>query len=94
YYTHQQDFETFRIAKAHVLKQLGNQSLYKMDEDDRKIFANAVREYVIDSTAIPVSLSAKLSKFEEVDNRYPNLTRVFEGNGYGVWERTSAAHIE
>jgi|TARA_B110000902_G_scaffold110428_1_gene130380 4-amino-4-deoxy-L-arabinose transferase-like glycosyltransferase len=94
YYTHQQDFESFRIAKAHVLKQLGNQSLYKMDEDDRKIFANAVREYVIDSTAIPVSLSAKLSKFEEVDNRYPNLTRVFEGNGYGVWERTSAAHIE
>ncbi len=87
YYTHQQDLESLKMAKKHILKQLGNQSLYKMDEDDRKIFANALREYVIDSTAIPVSLSAKLSKFEEVDNRYPNLTLVFEGNGYGVWER-------
>jgi hypothetical protein len=87
YYTHQQDLDSLRIAKEHVLKQLGSQSPYNMDEDDRKTFANALREYVIDSTAIPVSLSAKLSKFEEVDNRYPNLTRVFEGNGYGVWER-------
>lgn len=94
YYTHQQDFAELREAKEQVLNKLEIPSLYQMNEDERKIYSNAVRDYVIDSTSMPVSLSAKLSKFEEVDKRYPNLERVFEGNGYGVWERTKSSGAE
>lgn len=87
YYTHQQDFEELESVKEHVLEKLEIPSLYQMNEDDRKIYTNAVRDYVIDSTTIPMSLSAKLSKFKSVEERYPNLKKTFEGNGYGVWER-------
>ena len=63
----------------------------KMNQEDKKNFDNALRDYIIDSTAIPFSLSAKVAKFEEVENRYPNARRVFTGNGYGVWERAKEA---
>jgi len=44
---------------------------------------------VIHHTNIPVSISAKVQKFEEMGNNYPELTMVFEGNGYGIWERNA-----
>jgi len=89
FYTKQQDFQELKDVKAKILQEY-QMSTYDMNEAERKIFTNAVRDYVIDSTAIPVSLSAKLFKFEEVKERYPNLTKTFEGNGYGVWERVIA----
>jgi len=87
FYTHQQDFEELKEVKDLVLAKLSISSIYQMNEEQRKLYSNTVRDYVIDSTSIPVSLSAKLNKFDEIDQRYPNLKQVFEGNGYGVWER-------
>jgi hypothetical protein len=32
-------------------------------------------------------VSAKKTKFETIEDEYPNLVNVFDGNGFGVWER-------
>lgn len=88
FYTHQSDFESLREVKRKVMRQDNVKSSYlKMNQEDKKNYDNAVRDYVIDSTSLSFSLSAKVSKFKEVEQRYPNAKRVFTGNGYAVWER-------
>ena len=65
----------------------GIKSLYDFNQHEKKIFDNQVRDAVILNTEIPFSITARISKFEELEANYPNLIKVFEGNGYGVWER-------
>jgi hypothetical protein len=47
-----------------------------------------VRNFVIDSTAMPFSLSTKITQKHAVEAQYPDvLHQVFSGNGYVVYER-------
>jgi len=71
-----------------ILDEYGYNSIYELDQHEKKIFSNRVRDYVVNNTAIPLTISAKFSKFNSLQQNYPNLIKVFEGNGYGVWERT------
>lgn len=89
YYTHQQDFDEIRAIKKYVLAQeFGRASYLQMNQDDKKDFDNAVRNFVIDSTAMPFSLSTKITQKHAVEAQYPDvLHQVFSGNGYVVYER-------
>jgi hypothetical protein len=88
YYTEQQDLASVAKLKLRFLKQADIASIYDLNQDAKKDYDFIVREYIINETNIPITLSAKVQKFDEIKTLYPHLTQVFEGNGYGVWERT------
>jgi 4-amino-4-deoxy-L-arabinose transferase-like glycosyltransferase len=87
FYTAQQDLPEVNLIKEKLLKEMGLNSLTDLNQFDKNEFDNEVRDFVISETTIPVSVSVKAQKFEEMTARYPELKKVFEGNGYGVWER-------
>ena len=45
---------------------------------------------MVRETDIPISISAKVQKFDEISEIYPELKKVSEANGYGVYERAEA----
>jgi hypothetical protein len=87
YYTQQNKLEQVVEVRQKMLNDQGIKSLYDFNQHEKKIFDNQVRDAVILNTEIPFSITARISKFEELEANYPNLIKVFEGNGYGVWER-------
>ena len=87
YYTSHQNLNELRDVKQQLLSEKKLTSITQLDQFKKNKFDNEVRDYVIHDTHIPVSVSAKVQKFEEMSTYYPELTMVFEGNGYGVWER-------
>ena len=89
YYTSHQDLNELREVKQQLLAQKKILSITELDQFKKNEFDNEVRDFVIHHTNIPVSVSAKVQKFEEMGNNYPELTMVFEGNGYGIWERNA-----
>ena len=89
YYTSHQDLNELREVKQQLLAQKKIMIITELDQFAKNEFDNEVRDFVIHHTNIPVSISAKVQKFEEMGNNYPELTMVFEGNGYGIWERNA-----
>lgn len=89
YYTKQKNTKEVQEIKDIILNKNGYNSIYELDQNDKKIFSNQVRDYIVNNTDIPFTISAKISKFNSLQQSYPNLTKVFEGNGYGVWERST-----
>ena len=87
YYTHQQELTEVALIRKELLNKKGYSEILDLDQFAKAKFDNEVRDYVIRKTNIPVSVSAKVQKFESVEEKYPMLEKVFEGNGYGVWER-------
>jgi len=87
YYTHQQELTEVAFIRKELLNKKGYSEILDLDQFAKSKFDNEVRDYVIRKTNIPVSVSAKVQKFESVEKKYPMLEKVFEGNGYGVWER-------
>jgi hypothetical protein len=87
YYTNAEPIAALEQVKSTLLKEekLAS-SFYHLNQFEKKEFDNKVRDYVINHTTIPVSVSAKVNKFEAMES-YTNLEQVFSGNGYGVWER-------
>jgi hypothetical protein len=73
-----------------LLNKKGYSEILDLDQFAKGEFDNEVRDYVIRKTDIPISVSAKIQKFKSVGEKYPTLVKVFEGNGYGVWERAKA----
>ncbi len=86
FYTQQQDLEDAREIKLSVSKLMGKNSLFEMSQFEKQEFDVRVRDYIIRETELPISVSVKIDKFERMQT-YPELIKVFEGNGYGVWER-------
>ena len=89
YYTSHQDLNEVREVKQQLLAQKKIMSITELDQFAKNEFDNEIRDFVIHHTNIPVSISAKVQKFEEMGNNYPELTMVFEGNGYGIWGRNA-----
>lgn len=87
FYTHQKNSPEINSIKLAMLEKKGLSSFYELNQHEQKELSNSVRDYVIKETVIPITLSAKIDKFKEVNVKYPELKLVFEGNGYGVWER-------
>lgn len=92
YYTHQAPFDELNNTKVTIIKRLELVDLYSLNEAERQAFYIYHRDYVVRETKIPVSISAKVTKFEEIEEIYPELERVYMGNGYGVYERATVAH--
>jgi len=86
YYTHHNQIAELNEVKLKLLNEKGLASFYDLKQGDKLIFDSEVRNYVIENTNIPVSVSAKIDKFDEMRS-FKQLKRVFIGNGYGVWER-------
>ncbi len=87
FYTQQKKFADASDAKSSIMKDIGVCSLTNLGQNDKKRFDNAVRDFVILETEIPISLSVKQANFSFISEKYPDLHMVFHGNGYGVWER-------
>ncbi|MGB1037785.1 MAG: ArnT family glycosyltransferase [Bacteroidia bacterium] len=87
YYTKQKSFSELDQAKQVCIKRQNIESMYDLDQNEKKYFDNALRDLIIRETDLPVSVSCKIQKFESIQQIYPELKLVFEGNGYGVWER-------
>ncbi|MDA8886414.1 glycosyltransferase family 39 protein [Bacteroidia bacterium] len=87
YYTHQQQIVEYDLAKKTIINNLGYESIYDLNQTEKSHFETILRNYVLRQTNIPISVSAKIQKFDELNTQYPDLKQVFEGNGYGVWER-------
>jgi hypothetical protein len=86
YYTKQQDFRGVNQIKNRYLAYAGKKSYYELNQFEKQEFDVLIRDYIIQETFIPISVSVKIDKFEQM-NAYPELEQVFNGNGYGVWER-------
>jgi 4-amino-4-deoxy-L-arabinose transferase-like glycosyltransferase len=91
YYTQQKLLAEVATIRKDLLNKKGYSEILDLDQFAKGEFDNVVRDYIIRKTNIPVSVSAKIRKFESVEKKYPNLEMVFEGNGYGVWERAKGA---
>jgi hypothetical protein len=89
YYTKQKNIKEVQEIKDIILNKSGYNSIYELDQNDKKVFSNQVRDYIVNNTDIPFTISAKISKFNSLQQNYPNLIKVFDGNGYGVWERST-----
>jgi len=89
YYTKQKNIKEVQEIKDIILNKSGYNSIYELDQNDKKVFSNQVRDYIVNNTDIPFTISAKISKFNSLQHNYPNLIKVFDGNGYGVWERST-----
>ena len=89
YYTKQKNTKEVQEIKDIILNKSGYNSIYELDQNDKKVFSNQVRDYIVNNTDIPFTISAKISKFNSLQQNYPNLIKVFDGNGYGVWERST-----
>ena len=57
-----------------------------MNNDERSAFYVAYRDYLIHETQEPITVSMKIQK-GNIDHFGGKLNKVFEGNGYVVWER-------
>ncbi len=91
YYTQQELLSEVAAIRKKLLNKKGYSEILDLDQFAKGEFDNEVRDYVIRKTDIPISVSAKIQKFKSVGEKYPTLVKVFEGNGYGVWERAKAA---
>ena len=87
FYTQEHNFNEIQEARAFFKKEQGLEKFTDLNQYDKKMFDNAFRDYVIRETSIPVSVSCKINKNESLASNYPELHKVFEGNGYAVWER-------
>ncbi len=86
YYTHAQKIDEVNAIRTELQDSLVKNEGFELNQFTKKTLDNAVRDIVIRETEIPVSVSAKLNKFESM-KKYEELHLVFAGNGYGVWER-------
>ncbi|PCJ67210.1 MAG: glycosyl transferase [Bacteroidetes bacterium] len=92
YYTHHENLKSVQKIKKRLLAEESmTESIFSLNQEEKKEFDRKIRDYIIKETNIPVSVSAKVQKFEEMKTRYPDLEKVFEGNGYGVWERSKVS---
>jgi hypothetical protein len=87
YYTKQEALKEVAVIRKKLLNKKGYSEILDLDQFAKADFDNEVRDFVIRKTNIPISVSAKIQKFSSVEEKYPMLVQVFEGNGYGVWER-------
>lgn len=86
FYTKAQYDEPMEEIRRERLESLGYTSYRELDWIGRAKFDHSLREYVIQHTDYPLSITVKL-KDAEVMHRNPMLHQVFEGNGYVVFER-------
>lgn len=87
FYTHQTNgMELFQL-KQNFMTERGVQTLLELDQHEKKEYDNAFRDFIIKETTYPVTVTAKVQKFDLMKKKYPKLICVFKGNGYGVWER-------
>ncbi|NNJ55990.1 MAG: hypothetical protein HKP14_07650, partial [Bacteroidia bacterium] len=93
YYTQIEGNDKLDPIRKIVLKDMGKENYKDVTQFDKRFFDARVRDYIIENTKIPISISAKIDKFEELDNN-KHLKNVFKGNGYGVWERSSSPRIQ
>jgi 4-amino-4-deoxy-L-arabinose transferase-like glycosyltransferase len=91
FYTEQAGFDDLKEAKETILKRLKLGDSHSLNEEERLAFHVYLRDYVVRETDIPISISAKVQKFDEISEIYPELKKVSETNGYGVYERAKAA---
>ena len=77
-------------TKEIILKRLELGDSHNLNEEERLAFHVYLRDYVVRETDIPISISAKVQKFDEISEIYPELKKVSEANGYGVYERAEA----
>lgn len=87
FYTSQTEIKEVNEIKTILLKKNGYKSIYDLDQHEKKAFSKQLRDYILYQTNLPVTVSAKKTRFEDVEQNFPNLIKVFDGNGYGVWER-------
>jgi len=90
FYTEQASFDDLKKAKEIILKRLELGDSHNLNEEERLAFHVYMRDYVVRETDIPISISAKVQKFDEISEIYPELKKVSEANGYGVYERAEA----
>jgi 4-amino-4-deoxy-L-arabinose transferase-like glycosyltransferase len=86
YYTQQSSFESLALAKQEILKRMKKNDFYELSREDKKYFTTFLRDFVVRETNLPVSVSVKLNREGDMQY-YPELDKVFEGNGYCVYER-------
>jgi 4-amino-4-deoxy-L-arabinose transferase-like glycosyltransferase len=91
FYAEQASFDDLKEAKETILKRLELGDSHNLNEEERLAFHVYLRDYVVRETDIPISISAKVQKFDEIREIYPELKKVSEANGYGVYERAKAA---
>lgn len=86
YYTQQAKYPELTEAKEVILKRMDKNNFYDLSREDKKYYDAFLRDYVIRETQLPLSLSVRLNRIEDMVH-YPELKKVFEGNGYCVYER-------
>jgi hypothetical protein len=86
YYTQQSSYESLALAKQEILKRMKKNDFYELSREDKKYFTTFLRDFVVRETNLPVSVSVKLNREGDMQY-YPELDKVFEGNGYCVYER-------
>ncbi|MFT5953088.1 MAG: hypothetical protein ACI9AU_001818, partial [Bacteroidia bacterium] len=91
FYTEQASFDDLKKAKEIIFKRLELGDSHNLNEEERLAFHVYLRDYVVRETDIPISISVKVQKFDEISEIYPELKKVSEANGYGVYERAEAA---
>lgn len=89
FYTHQSNEKSLKAIKEAYLKEQTYQSFYDMSTEEKRDFEVHFREYIINETEIPFSLSIKVDHNHDYGMN-DRLIKVFEGNGYEVWERAGS----
>lgn len=90
FYTRAEPIPGLEEVRQKVLRDMGHESYYDLDQFSKQEYDARVRYEVIENTDIPITVSAKTGKFDEL-NSNPKLRQVFGRSGYGVWERNIIA---
>lgn len=86
YYTQHRKIKQASEASEEILKRMNFKNHTDMDMKTRSEFYINYRDYLIHETQLPITVSMKVPQGNE-DIFNGKLKKVFEGNGYVVWER-------
>ena len=86
FYTSQQELEELEEIRRSVLEEMGAEAVTDLDRKHRIIYNQRCRDIAIRDSDLKCTVSARLSDSAML-KRYPDMVRVFKGNGYGVWEK-------
>jgi 4-amino-4-deoxy-L-arabinose transferase-like glycosyltransferase len=88
YYTQHKNIKQAKEASEEILKRMNFKNHTEMDMEKRNEFYIKYRDYLINETKLPITVSMKVPHGNE-DIFNGKLKKVFEGNGYVVWERSN-----
>lgn len=86
FYTQHNKVPSAQKASKEILKRMKKSAHTEMNDEERSTFYVAYRDYLIHETQEPITVSMKIPQGNK-DYFEGKLNKVFEGNGYVIWER-------